>query len=253
MATSPKCCELPPVSHEYTPKGKYETIGGVHTYVVGPENSTKGIIDVFDIFGIRAQTIQGADRLSVHSGAVVLVPDLFNGTGLEDSLVPTDTDEKKAKVHAFFGTTANLQDNLAKVLEVRKAAGERFPAAEGHWGLFGLCWGGKVAVLASGEDNKGEGRRFNVSGQAHPGLLDENDARALTCPHIMLAAPDEPVDLVAKYKEVLAEPGKEGVVETYETMFHGWMGARANLQDEKNVKEFQRGYKRVGEYFAKHL
>jgi hypothetical protein len=42
------------------------------------------------------------------------------------------------------------------------------------------------------------------------------------------------------YEEALRK--KEGnVVETYEGMFHGWMGARANLEDEKNAREFERG------------
>lgn len=46
----------------------------------------------------------------------------------------------------------------------------------------------------------------------------------MNAPHICLASPDEPADVVAQIKEVLSKPGKNGHVETYETMFHGWMG-----------------------------
>ncbi|KAA6412563.1 MAG: Dienelactone hydrolase [Lasallia pustulata] len=59
--------------------------------------------------------------------------------------------------------------------------------------------------------------------------------------------------VVKEYAKVLSSKSKVGHVETYETMFHGWMGARANLEDEANEKEFVRGYKQVAEFFAKYL
>lgn len=59
---------------------------------------------------------------------------------------------------------------------------------------------------------------------------------------------------MAKVKAVLEKPGKTGYVETYgPPMFHGWMGARANLQDETNRKEYERGYKQVADYVAKYI
>jgi dienelactone hydrolase len=36
-------------------------------------------------------------------------------------------------------------------------------------------------------------------------------------------------------------------------MHHGWMGARANLSDEENLKEYKRGYNQLVDFFAKHL
>jgi dienelactone hydrolase len=141
----------------------------LHLDIVGPEDATKGIVDIYDIFGIWPQTIQGADRLSAQIGALVLVPDFFDGTGLAIDAVPMDTDEKKKIVGDFFATKASPPDNLVKILALRKELTEKYPAIEGHWGVFGLCWGGKLAVLASGEGNEGVGRRFNVSGTAHPG------------------------------------------------------------------------------------
>ena len=63
----------------------------------------------------------------------------------------------------------------------------------------------------------------------------------MTIPHICLASNDEPADVVKEYAMVLSSEGKVGHVEIYETMFHGWMGARAKLDDEENEKEFERG------------
>jgi dienelactone hydrolase len=83
--------------------------------------------------------------------------------------------------------------------------------------------------------------------------LDANDALTLNAPHILLASPGEPADIVAEYKKILSQPGKIGEVETYDTMFHGWMGARANLKDEANLSEYRRGYQQVAQFFARYI
>ncbi|KAI2464901.1 alpha/beta-hydrolase [Annulohypoxylon bovei var. microspora] len=252
MASS-GCTEILPVSSDYTPKGTYETIAGLKTYVIGPPSPQIAIIDVYDVFGPAPQTLQGADRLSASLNALVLVPDFYYGVYMQEAWMPPDTEEKKALIANFRGDQADIPKNVAKLIEVRKVAGEKWPSTGDRWGVFGLCWGGKVTVLASGKGNEGPGRVFKASGTAHPGALAAEDAEALTAPHICLASPGEPADVVAQYKEILARPGKIGVVETYDTMFHGWMGARSNLNDEKNKSEYERGYNQVAEFFGKYL
>ena len=71
--------------------------------------------------------------------------------------------------------------------------------------------------------------------------MAKEDAEKIAIPHIVLASKDEDPIVVKEYAEVLAEEGKIGEVESYETMHHGWMGARANLKDEANLKEYERG------------
>ena len=137
--------------------------------MTGPEDATKGIIDIYDIFGFAPQTTQGADLLSAHTGAIVLLPDFFKGEKLDPSLLPVDTEEKKQKMQSFMQGPANFQENVAQLISIRREVSDKYPNVEGHWGVFGLCWGGKIAVLACGQDNHGSGRRFNVSGTAHPG------------------------------------------------------------------------------------
>ncbi|KAI1377910.1 alpha/beta-hydrolase [Hypoxylon crocopeplum] len=250
---SDACAQIPPVSSDYTPKGTYETIAGLKTYVIGPPSPTKAIIDIYDVFGLAPQSLQGADRLSASLNALVIVPDFFEGVYVQPDWIPTDTDEKKALVAKFRDEQAAIPKNVAKLLEVRAAAGDKWPSAGDRWGVFGLCWGGKVGVLACGAGNEGPGHVFRVSGTAHPGALAAEDAEALTVPHILLASPGEPADVVQQCKEILARPGKIGVVETYGSMFHGWMGARANLDNEENRSEYERGYNQVAEFFAKYL
>ncbi|KAI1456265.1 alpha/beta-hydrolase [Annulohypoxylon moriforme] len=247
------CTEIPPVSSDYTPKGTYETIAGLKTYVIGPESPQLAIIDIYDVFGPAPQTLQGADRLSASLNALVIVPDFFKGVYMQEAWMPPDTEEKKAAMEKFRDERAAIPQSVEKVLEVRKVAGEKWPSTGDRWGVFGLCWGGKIVNLVAGKGNEGPGRVFKASGTGHPSRLDAEDAEALTAPHICLASPGEPADIVAQYKEILSRPGKIGVVETYETMFHGWMGARAKLDDEANKTEFERGYNQVADFFGKYL
>lgn len=73
-------------------------------------------------------------------------------------------------------------------------------------------------------------------------LADKSDAQTLTIPHILLASKDESPDAIAGYKQIIESNGKGGYVETYHTMWHGWMGARADLRNEQSRGEFIRGY-----------
>lgn len=80
---SEACCSIPPIiSKGYEPKGKYETIGGLKTYVTGPANASKAIFYIMDIFGYFPQSLQGADILSTsdeHNQYQVFMPDWFDG------------------------------------------------------------------------------------------------------------------------------------------------------------------------------
>ncbi|KAL7629819.1 hypothetical protein AAE478_001342 [Parahypoxylon ruwenzoriense] len=250
---SDACAQIPPVSSNYALKGTYQTLAGLKTYVIGPKSPSKAIIDIYDVFGLAPQKLQGADRLSASLNALIIVPDFLEGVYAQDCWLPPDTDEKKEALAKFREEQAVIPRNVEKPIGVRKAADAKWPSVGDHWGVFGLCWGGKVGMLACGKGNGGLGRVFKVSGTAHPGALEAEDAEALTTPHICLASPGEPADVVEQYKEILAKPGKTGVVETYETMFHGWMGARANLEDENNKREYEKGYKQVAEFYAKYL
>ncbi|KAI0114601.1 hypothetical protein F4776DRAFT_638173 [Hypoxylon sp. NC0597] len=187
---SDACAQIPPASSDYNPKGIYETIAGLKTYVIGPQSPQRAIIDIYDVFGLAPQTLQGADRLSTALNALVIVPDFFGGVYVQPAWLPADTDEKKAAFAKFQREQAAIPENVEKLIEVRKAAGEKWPSVGDRWGVFGLCWGGKVAVLACGKDNNGPGRVFKVSGTAHPGRLAAEDAEALTVPHICLASRD---------------------------------------------------------------
>jgi hypothetical protein len=45
--------------------------------VTGNVDCRTGLVDIYDVFGLASQTIQGADLLAARLNAVVLVPDFF--------------------------------------------------------------------------------------------------------------------------------------------------------------------------------
>ena len=73
-----------------------------------------------------------------------------------------------------------------------------------------MCWGGKIVVLASAGESP-----FAVSGTAHPGGLDKEDALKLTIPHIILASPGEPVEVLNAYAEIFKKAYPDRFFEMY--------------------------------------
>ncbi|KAF3402051.1 hypothetical protein F1880_009945 [Penicillium rolfsii] len=243
------CRTIAPVTATgYTPRGQFEKISGLNTYVTGKADAKIGLVDIYDVFGMASQTMQGADLLAARLNAVVLIPDFFDGEPLKHEYIPADTDEKKQIITEFMANKADIPRNLGVVIKAVEEHRARFSSVQ-KWGAFGLCWGGKVTVLASGPNTP-----FAASGQVHPGRLDPADAQALSIPHIVLASKDEPADAVAGYADFFAKnEEKKGYVETYRNMWHGWMGARADLEQEESRAEYARGYNQLADFFEKHL
>ncbi|KAJ6115457.1 hypothetical protein N7486_001235 [Penicillium sp. IBT 16267x] len=245
--TCEACRTIPPVVVQgHLPEGKYETLAGLNTYVTGNTDSGVGLVDCYDVFGLANQTLQGADLLARRLNAVVLIPDFFEGDALSHDAIPADTDAKQKIIGDFLATKANIPRNVGVLVGAVEQYRTKFPSVA-KWGAFGLCWGGKVTVLASGADTP-----FAATGQVHPGAMDAADAKALTIPHIVLASKDEPAVVIGEYADVITN-GKGGLVETYPSMWHGWMGARANLEQEESRAEYARGYNQLADFFEKHL
>lgn len=173
------------------------------------------------------------------------MPDFFEGEPADISWFPPQTDDHKAKLGAFFQSKAAPPNTLSKLPGV-VSEGNKLSSGSGFdWSILGYCWGGKIATLASGQENK----IFKAAAQCHPAMLDANDAKNVGIPMAVLASKDEvPADVQA-FKDTLKTPN---VVETFPTQIHGWMAARSNLEDDEVRKEYERGYKTVLEFFHQH-
>ncbi|CAK7238330.1 hypothetical protein SEUCBS140593_010556 [Sporothrix eucalyptigena] len=245
---SEACCSVPPiVASGYKLKGAYTTLGGLKTYSTGPDDASKGIIYVNDIFGYKDQSLQGADILSVtntHQKYKVLFPDFFDGEPAPLDVFPPDNQDKMDRLMAFLGKNSPPAA-AARLPAYVKAASEKFPSIK-SWGVVGFCWGGKVvSLVTSSAENP-----FAAGAECHPAMVDPKDAAGIKVPVAMLASKDEPPADVEAFEKALTVPHH---VETFSDQLHGWMAARADLADERIKSEYVRGYKTVIEFFAKHV
>jgi hypothetical protein len=81
-------------------------------------------------------------------------------------------------------------------------------------------------------------------------MLNPEEATRIKIPICMLASMDEPADDVKSFEANLTVPNH---VEIFDDQIHGWMAARSNLDDARVKSEYERGYKTLLEFFAKHL
>jgi dienelactone hydrolase len=81
-------------------------------------------------------------------------------------------------------------------------------------------------------------------------MVAAEDAPGVTIPYIMLPSEEESKEDVEKWEKGLKVPHE---VEWFSDQVHGWMAARADLEDEKVKKQYERGYKLVLDFFHKHL
>ncbi|KAK6535869.1 hypothetical protein TWF281_000119 [Arthrobotrys megalospora] len=238
MATGPSqaCLCTPSVLSEgYAAQGEFQEVGGLKLYLTGPSTSKSAIIFIYDAYGYSDQVLVAADLLSKLSGALVIMPDILAEAAIPpryQSLDQVSEEEKNALLGKFMGKINEFRDFPGRILEGMENWKLLWPSVE-KWGLFGLCFGGKVVALMSRENTQ-----YLVSGQAHPSFMATEDPASVAIPHICLASKDEDAEKIAIYKTVL---GERGYVETYPDNIHGWMGTKADLEDPIKRKSFEKG------------
>ncbi|KAI0932674.1 hypothetical protein AcW1_000274 [Taiwanofungus camphoratus] len=241
------CCSIPPVKSDYTPKGTYKPYAGFSkVYVTGPEKPGDiALVCVFDIFGFKPQTQQGADILAESLNAHVVMPDFFEPSEpWPADKFPPKTDEESAKLQAFFGGTANPQATVGKLVTVGralKADGAKFV------GAFGFCWGGKVTILAGSVADT----PLDAISATHPAMLSSTDTTELKVPLGLYPSKDEPQNEYKKIVEIISRKpfAAKNDHKFYDT-FHGFAAARANLDDAKNKADFEDMYATLVKFFG---
>ncbi|RDW84859.1 alpha hydrolase-6 [Coleophoma cylindrospora] len=239
---SKACCSIPPVvANGYEAKGSYSQVAGMKTYITGPGDAKKAILYVYDIFGFCDQCLQGADILAKTH--MVIMPDLFDGAPAQLSWFAPGSEDGQAKLGKFIKSMAAPPLHLERIAKVM----EEITASKGvtEWGAVGMCWGGKVVTLGSGA-----GTKWKAAAQCHPAMLDPKEAEDISIPYATLASKDEDKDTVVAFGKASKA---ETIVEIFEDQIHGWMAARANLEDEKVKSEYARGYKILNDFFASYL
>ncbi|KAJ3155446.1 hypothetical protein HDU89_006409 [Geranomyces variabilis] len=256
------CCSTPAViATGYKAKGTMTTLAGQKIYSVGPEDSANVVICVYDIFGYAPQTQQGADLIESATGFRVIMPDLLQGRGAPMDILPPlseaskgmsgmDEETKKKAQERFAAVFADAGDFQKRIPDLHALAAALRAGGARRVGVYGLCWGGKLAILAANA-HVGD---FDAIAQAHPTRFDADDYCAVKVP--VASFPSESDNHEAQAKLIAMVDQQREIKDlcsfhSYRNMHHGWAGARANLEDPDNLREFQDVYRRLADFFAR--
>ncbi|CAE6474698.1 hypothetical protein ACGC1H_005879 [Rhizoctonia solani] len=230
------CCTIPPVKSGYKPKGAFETINGILTYVVGDNSRKQAIIVVMDIFGMVPLTQQGCDVLS-SQGFYVLMPDYLGDQALQAGDIPFDTPEKIEKRNKLFSGVGNPQARAADLIKL----GEKLRSDGFTVGSLGFCWGSKVVILA------GASNSIAAVAAVHPAILEPEDAAICKAALGFYPTQDEDPAEMEPFVKIAKD------YKLYSDVHHGFAAARADLDNPQCKAAYEDVYQRLTAFFKKYL
>ncbi|KAJ3131313.1 hypothetical protein HK100_006525, partial [Physocladia obscura] len=244
------CCALKAsFNSEYTPTGHDVQVISTDDYYAAPPSgvtSTKAVVWVYDIFGMHANTRQAADLLAKQLGVHVIAPNFFRDE-------KCDRAGGRAALMAFVGKhsyAAHVRDDVRAVLA--------WLAADKHVtsvAVFGLCWGGRIAVNA-GQESGEDWALVKAVGSAHPSLLTADDGKTLAVPLCLLPSSGEDTAIMdAIFHDVKANTNiaEKSVHVRFNDMPHGFVGAGADFNDPAKLKAANDALNLAADFFKANL
>ncbi|ELU42480.1 DLH domain-containing protein [Rhizoctonia solani AG-1 IA] len=205
---------------DYKPKGTFETINGISTYVIGDKSSKKAIVVVMDVFGMVPLTQQGCDILA-SQGFYVLMPDYLGDQALGDGDIPFNTPEKIEKRNKLFSGVGNPQTRAVDLVKL----GEKLKSEGFTVGSIGYCWGGKLIMIAGASD------AFAAVAGVHPSQDAANCKAAIG----LYPTKDEDPTAMEPFVKIAKD------YKLYSSVHHGFAAARARLDDPHHKAEMSSG------------
>jgi carboxymethylenebutenolidase len=112
----------------------------ISAYLTGPEDATRGIVVLQEIFGVNDYIKSMADRFGA-AGYKAIAPAMFDRSGTRGIDLGYGPDDRKAGM----GALANVPSEKS-VLDIEAAAKALGVSSVG---VVGYCWGGTLAWLAA--------------------------------------------------------------------------------------------------------
>ncbi|CAL5415987.1 unnamed protein product [Camellia sinensis] len=261
MATS-QCFENPPSLSSTCGSGNLQEIGGLKTYVTGPQDSKLAVLLISDVFGYEAPNLRL--RLFIHmpnnvtqemlitqvqqlklankvaaEGFLVVVPDFFYGEPF-DLNNPNMDRESWRNAH---GVDKGFEDSKPVISALRSKGVTSIGAA-------GFCWGGVVVVKLARTDE------IQAAVVLHPGRITEDEIKEVKCPISILGAEIDqvsPPEQLKQFGEILsAKPGIDSFVKIFPGVSHGW-SVRYDIGNESAVKSAEESHGDMLSWFKKYV
>jgi len=237
------CLTGKPIHSNYTPKGSEREIGNLTVYESDNRSSKRLLIAVYDIFGFSDNMKEVVDTIADLYGFRVVMPDFFRGFWWDEANFPPSNPEEMQEWLQNNGSW----DQIVKY-DIQTVVNE-FSLRENitEVGIFGMCWGGKVATLAATES-----AGIKVAGIVHPSSVANSEATGVRVPMYLMPTNDEP-DMLP-FLEVLREKfGSNCGHRRFDDMFHGFAGARGNFSNPLNFERVNEVIYILGGFFHRNL
>ena len=202
-------------------------------YTAGPDNATKGVVVIQEIFGVNDHVKDMADKFAA-AGYKVIAPAMFDRAekGVDLGYGPDD----RKKGFGLRGALSNEQ-SLEDIKACHKALGTASTA------IVGYCWGGSLSWLAATKTSL-----FQAASCWYGGEIAANKESKPNCPVQMhFGEKDGGIPLTDVEAIKVAQPQAE--VYIYPDAGHGFAAPR----DSYNKEAAELAQERTLAFFAKNL
>ena len=203
-------------------------------YVAGPENATKGVVVIQEIFGVNHHIRDMADRYAAQGYAVV-APALFDrvAPGIELGYTPDDISK---------GREVRMKLNDTEVMADVEAAADHLSGKK--LGIVGYCFGGTVAFWGATRSSKFAA----ISGWYGGGVAGSKNEAANCAVQLHFGEKDASIPMADVDAVKMAQPKAEIFV---------YMGAQHGFGcDERgsfSKPDYDVAQQRTLDFFKKHL
>jgi len=237
------CLKGKAIEANYTPRGDEYEIGNLTVYESQNRDSHRLLIAVYDIFGLTTNMEQVVDTIAELYNFRVVLPDFFRGFAWDENNFPPENPEELQEWLARNGSWDNIVKwDVMNVIEEFRSRDEITEV-----GIFGMCWGGKVATLAATEIDE-----IKVAGLVHPASVANSEADGVRAPMYLIPTKDEP-DMLPFYEVLKSKFGDNCGHRRFDDMFHGFAGARGNFSNPLNVARVEQVIDILGNFFNNNL
>jgi len=237
------CLKDKPVHSDYAPKGSEYEIGNVTVYETDNRSAKRVLIAVYDIFGLTNNMKEVCDTIADMYDFRVVMPDFFRGFWWDENNFPPADPEEMQRWLQSNGSWDNIVQWDIKTVINAFATRDNITEV----GIFGMCWGGKVATLASTFVDE-----IKVAGLVHPSSVNNSEVDGVKNPMYLLPSQNEP-DMIPFYEVLKEKFGNNTGHRRFNDMFHGFAGARGNFSNPLNRQRVDEVIDILGGFFGRNL
>jgi len=239
------CLNAEPIESNYTATGTTYLLNNMTVYETVNKTNKRVLIAVYDIFGLHNNTKQVVDKLADGFGFKIAMPDYFRGPAWdEDNFPPSDPQELQDWLQEVGNWERTVRDDTAALMN-------HYRTTENvtEFGIFGFCWGGKIATQAASYFNVTE---LRAGAMIHPSSVANDEAEGVQVPMYLLPTQNEP-NMLPFYVVLQRKFGTNCGHRRFDDMFHGFSGARGNFSNPLNRLRVDEVIQILGTFFDRNL